>query len=35
MVIDDTTNKLYVDGIYQGTAKTYKAITGTQIYISG
>ena len=35
MVADGTTNKLYVDGIYQGTAKTYVGLTGTQIYISG
>lgn len=35
MVGDGTTNKLYVDGEYQGKAKTYKGISGTQIYISG
>ena len=35
MVADGSTNKLYVDGQYQGTAKTYKGITGTQMYISG
>lgn len=35
MVADGTTNKLYVDGVYQGTAKTYVGLTGTQIYISG
>ena len=30
-----STTKLYIDGIYAGAATTYKAITGTQIYISG
>ena len=27
--------KLYIDGEYKGKAKTYKGITGTQMYISG
>lgn len=35
MVGDGSTNKLYIDGVYAGTATTYKGITGTQIYISG
>lgn len=35
MVGDGTSNKLYVDGELQGTATTYKGITGSQIYISG
>lgn len=35
MTADGTSNKLYVDGVLQGTAKTYKGITGTQIYLSG
>ena len=30
-----STNILYIDGIQRGTAKTYKAITGTQIIING
>lgn len=30
-----TDTKLYVDGVYKGKATTYKALTGTQIYISG
>lgn len=30
-----TTTTLYIDGEKVGTAKTYKAITGTQLYISG
>lgn len=30
-----STTKLYIDGIYAGAATTYKALTGTQIYISG
>ena len=32
---DGTTVTLYVDGNKAGTAKTYKGITGTQIYING
>lgn len=32
---DGTSTKLYIDGVYRGTATTYKALTGTQIYISG
>jgi len=32
---DGTYAKLYIDGVYRGTATTYKAITGTQIYLSG
>lgn len=32
---DGTTTTLYIDGEKKGTAKTYKAITGTQLYISG
>lgn len=32
---DGSTLKLYVNGIHYGTAKTYKALTGTQIYING
>lgn len=32
---DGTSAKLYIDGVYRGTATTYKAITGTQIYLSG
>lgn len=32
---DGTSSNLYIDGIYKGKATTYKAITGTQIYISG
>ena len=35
MVADGTNNKLYIDGEYKGKAKTYKGITGTQMYISG
>jgi len=35
MVGDGSTNKLYIDGVYVGTATTYKGITGSQIYISG
>lgn len=35
MTADGTSNKLYVDGVLQGIAKTYKGITGTQIYLSG
>ena len=32
---DGSTLKLYVNGVHYGTAKTYKALTGTQIYING
>lgn len=32
---DGTSTKLYIDGVYRGTATTYKALTGTQIWISG
>jgi hypothetical protein len=32
---DGTAAKIYIDGVYRGTAKTWRAITGTQIYISG
>lgn len=32
---DGTTTTLYIDGEKKGTAKAYKAITGTQLYISG
>ena len=32
---DGSTLKLYVNGAHYGTAKTYKALTGTQIYING
>ena len=32
---DGTATKLYIDGVYRGTATTYKALTGTQIWISG
>ena len=32
---DSTSTKLYIDGVYRGTATTYKALTGTQIWISG
>ena len=32
---DGTSTKLYIDGVYRGTATTYKPLTGTQIYISG
>ena len=35
MTGDGTTCKLYVDGILYGQAKTYKAISGTSIYING
>lgn len=35
MTADGASNKLYVDGELQGTAKTYKGMTGTQIYLSG
>lgn len=30
-----STNNLYIDGKYVGKSKTYKGMTGTQIYISG
>lgn len=32
---DGTAAKIYIDGVYRGTAKTWRAITGTRIYISG
>ena len=32
---DGTATKLYIDGVYRGTATTYKALTGTQIWVSG
>lgn len=32
---DGSTLKLYVNGVHYGTAKTYKALTGTLIYING
>ena len=32
---DGTATKLYIDGVYKGTATTYKPLTGTQIWISG
>ena len=32
---DGTATKLYIDGVYKGTAITYKPLTGTQIWISG
>ena len=32
---NSSTTTLYIDGTAVGTAKTYKAITGTQLYISG
>lgn len=32
---DGTATKLYIDGVYVGSATTYKSITGTQIYLSG
>lgn len=32
---DGTSTKLYIDGVYRGTATTYKSLTGTQIWISG
>ena len=32
---DGTNAKLYINGIYKGTAKTYKGITGTQLHLSG
>lgn len=35
MTANGTDNKLYIDGIYKGTAQTYKGITGTQIILSG
>lgn len=35
MVGDGTSNKLYVDGVLYGTAKTYKSITGTKIHFNG
>ena len=35
MTADGTSNKLYIDGVLQGTSKTYKGITGTKLYISG
>ena len=35
MTADGTNNKLYIDGVYKGTAQTYKGITGTQIILSG
>lgn len=35
MTGDGTTCKVYKDGIHWATAKTYKSISGTQIYING
>lgn len=35
MTGDGTTCKLYVDGVLYGQAKTYKAISGTSIWING
>lgn len=35
MTADGTSNKLYIDGVLQGTSKIYKGITGTKLYISG
>lgn len=35
MTGDGTTCKVYKDGVHWGTAKTYKSISGTQIYING
>ena len=35
MTGDGTACKLYVDGVFYGQAKTYKAISGTSIYING
>lgn len=35
MTGDGTTCKLYVNGVLYGQAKTYKAISGTSIYING
>lgn len=35
MTGDGTSLKLYVNGQLYGTAKTYKGLTGTQIYING
>lgn len=32
---DGTNVKLYINGIYKGTAKTYRGITGTQLHLSG
>ena len=32
---DGTETKLYIDGEYKGTATIYRALTGTQIWISG
>lgn len=32
---DGTNAKLYINGMYKGTAKTYKGITGTQLHLSG
>lgn len=32
---DGTSSKLYVDGSLYGISKTYKSITGTQIYLNG
>ena len=32
---DGTNAKLYINGIYKGTAKTYRGITGTQLHLSG
>ena len=32
---DGTTTKLYIDGVYRGSATTYKPLTGTKIFISG
>lgn len=32
---DGTSSKIYIDGVYRGSATTYKALTGTQIYLSG
>ena len=35
MIGDGSTNKLYIDGILYGIAKTYKGITGNTIIING
>lgn len=32
---DGTTTKLYIDGVFKNNATTYKAITGTTIYMNG
>ena len=32
---DGTENRVYIDGVYRGKATTYKALTGTTIYLSG